>query len=185
MGYLLDAHVAMLSNSRLVRGVVLSLRDSGPCRGLWHIPGGTVRFGEPLTDAVRRVAESELGLEVVVGRFLGYIEYPSHLHVSFDWPVGMAFVAQLTASPPPPMAPAFVGETTPSSTPSTSYTTSVALSTTDINPPGGKSTTGTTTGSEATTPETTQQPRAPTTTRTRTGPRLNETRTLYPLPPRN
>lgn len=85
-------------------GVVLSLRDSGPCRGLWHIPGGTVRFGEPLTDAVCRVARSELGLEVAVGRFLGYIEYPSHLRVSFDWPVGMAFAAQLTASPPAPLA---------------------------------------------------------------------------------
>ena len=38
------------------RGVLLALRDFGPCRGLWHLPGGTVRFGEPVTEAVRRVA---------------------------------------------------------------------------------------------------------------------------------
>ena len=28
------------------RGVLLSLRDIEPCRGMWHLPGGTVRFGE-------------------------------------------------------------------------------------------------------------------------------------------
>jgi ADP-ribose pyrophosphatase YjhB (NUDIX family) len=67
---------------------------------MWHIPGGTVRFGEPLTDAVKRVAAGELGLEIAGGDLLGYIEYPSHLRVSWDWPVGIAFAARL-ASPAP------------------------------------------------------------------------------------
>ena len=75
-------------------GVLLTLRQEGPCQGLWHIPGGTVRFGEPLTDAVQRVAEDELGLEVVVDNLLGYIEYPSHLERGLDWPVGIAFGVQ-------------------------------------------------------------------------------------------
>ena len=79
------------------RGVLLTQRDTGPCQGLWHIPGGTVRFGEPLTDAVRRVARQELDLEVTADRLLGYIEYPSHLARGLDWPVGMAF----KAGPPP------------------------------------------------------------------------------------
>lgn len=79
-------------------GVLLSQRQSPPCQGLWHIPGGTVRFGELLTDAVRRVAAQELGLEVEAGKFLGYIEYPSHLQSSWDWPVGMAFEALPAAS---------------------------------------------------------------------------------------
>ena len=86
-------------------GVVLSLRDTGPCRGLWHIPGGTVRFGEPLTDAVRRVARQELGLEVAIDRLLGYIEYPSHLQKTFDWPVGVAFATHLSKPPRLPLAP--------------------------------------------------------------------------------
>jgi len=43
-----------------------------------HGPGGTVRLGEPLVAFVKRVAATELGLEVSVGPFLGYIEYPSH-----------------------------------------------------------------------------------------------------------
>jgi ADP-ribose pyrophosphatase YjhB (NUDIX family) len=83
-----------------VEGILLTRREDGPCRGLWHIPGGTVRFGEKLTDAVKRVARQELGLAVVVGSLIGYIEYPSHLDLG-DWPVGIAFHAQ----PVPPSTP--------------------------------------------------------------------------------
>ena len=79
-------------------GVLLSKRLIGPCRGLWHIPGGTVRFGEPLTTAVARVAADELGLEVTIDRLLGYIEYPSHLARGLDWPVGIAFGVHLAPS---------------------------------------------------------------------------------------
>ena len=71
--------------------ILLARRQTGPCAGLWHLPGGTVRFGEPLTDAVHRVASQELGLEVIIDGLLGYIEYPSHLARGLDWPVGIAF----------------------------------------------------------------------------------------------
>jgi ADP-ribose pyrophosphatase YjhB (NUDIX family) len=73
------------------RGVLLTLRDIPPNAGAWHIPGGTVLFGEPLVEAVRRVARDELGLEVEVGDLLGYIEYPSHYENGLDSPVGLAF----------------------------------------------------------------------------------------------
>jgi ADP-ribose pyrophosphatase YjhB (NUDIX family) len=76
------------------RGVLLALRDSGPCKGLWHLPGGTVRFGEPVTEAVKRVALDELALTVSVGELLGHIEYPSHYDNGLDSPVGLAFRAQ-------------------------------------------------------------------------------------------
>ena len=76
------------------RGVLLSLREAGPCAGLWHLPGGTVRFGEPLTDAVSRVAADELGLAVTTRDLLGYIEYPSHYEHGLDCPVGLAFAAE-------------------------------------------------------------------------------------------
>ena len=75
-------------------GVLLALRESGPCRGLWMLPGGTVRYGETLVDAVHRVAADELGLEVGVGRMLGYIEYPSHYENGLDSPVGLVFRAE-------------------------------------------------------------------------------------------
>ena len=94
----LTAEVVIVSSD----GVLLARRQSGPCRGLWHIPGGTVRFGEPLTDAVQRVAREELGWEVAIDALLGYIEYPSHLRRGLDWPVGIAFRCHLTRPPAPP-----------------------------------------------------------------------------------
>jgi ADP-ribose pyrophosphatase YjhB (NUDIX family) len=77
------------------RGILLSLRDIEPCKGMWHLPGGTVRFGEPLVEAVARVARDELGLTVDVGEMLGYIEYPSHYENGLDCPVGVAFAARI------------------------------------------------------------------------------------------
>jgi ADP-ribose pyrophosphatase YjhB (NUDIX family) len=78
------------------RGVLLERRDIPPNIGAWHIPGGTVLFGEPLVEAVKRVARDELGVEVQVGELLGYIEYPSHYESGLDSPVGIAFQATLT-----------------------------------------------------------------------------------------
>ena len=75
-------------------GVLLAFRQAGPCRGLWHLPGGTVRYGEPLTEAVHRVAREELGIEVTIDGLLGYIEYPSHLETGIDWLVGVAFAVR-------------------------------------------------------------------------------------------
>jgi ADP-ribose pyrophosphatase YjhB (NUDIX family) len=82
------------------RGVVLALRDIPPNIGSLHIPGGTVRWGERVTDAYRRVAFGELGIEVSAGELLGYIEYPSHYENGLDSPVGLAFLGQ-TAGPLP------------------------------------------------------------------------------------
>ena len=76
------------------RGVLLALRDVDPCRRTWNLPGGTVRFGEPLVDAVRRVAADELRISVRAGPLLGYIEYPSHYENGLDSPVGLVFRAQ-------------------------------------------------------------------------------------------
>ncbi len=78
----------------LTDGLVLVRRDIEPCKGQWHVPGGTVRFGESLVEAVRRVALAELGLVVTVGALVGYIEYPKmHADGYPGWPVGMAFTA--------------------------------------------------------------------------------------------
>ncbi len=71
--------------------VYLTKRDIEPCKGMWHLPGGTVRFGEKLTEAVGRIAERELGVKVTDAKLLGYIEYPSHYTKGLDCPVGIAF----------------------------------------------------------------------------------------------
>ena len=77
-------------------GLVLTRRSIEPCKGQWHLPGGTVLFAETLPDAVRRVARHELGVGVEVGRLLGYIEYPLMLRAGYPgWPVGIAFETRI------------------------------------------------------------------------------------------
>jgi ADP-ribose pyrophosphatase YjhB (NUDIX family) len=81
------------------RGVLLLRRHIPPNVGAWHIPGGTVLFGEPVLEAVKRVARDELGAEVAVGELLGYIEYPSHYNNGLDSPVGLAFRCEIVGPP--------------------------------------------------------------------------------------
>ena len=57
------------------RGAVLIQRDIMPDTGRWHVPGGTVHFGETLEQAVRRFANHEAGLRVKILRCLGVVEY--------------------------------------------------------------------------------------------------------------
>ena len=76
-------------------GVVLTLRSIEPKKGWWHIPGGTVYFKELVEEAVIRVAKEELGVEVKVDKFLGFIDYK---HES-DWgwfgrTVGLAYLVE-------------------------------------------------------------------------------------------
>jgi len=56
-------------------GVILSKRDIKPSKGMWHIPGGTVLFGEKLSEAISRVAEEELGLKLEIIKLLGTTEF--------------------------------------------------------------------------------------------------------------
>lgn len=73
--------------------VYLTRRAHGPGKGLWHIPGGTVRFGETLEHAVSRIARRELSVEITASRGHGWIEYPSHYLNGLDSPVGLVFEA--------------------------------------------------------------------------------------------
>jgi mutator protein MutT len=49
-------------------------RGRGPAAGEWAVPGGRVEPGETLHEAVVRETAEETGLEVVVDRFLGWVE---------------------------------------------------------------------------------------------------------------
>ena len=94
-----------------------SKADAGLHRGRGHVRGQLVqpeakvgdavlavrlvdkRSGEPVTDAVRRVAWDETGLAVVVGPLLGVVEYPSHVTAGIDSPVGLAHLCPVDITP--------------------------------------------------------------------------------------
>ncbi|WP_135664245.1 NUDIX domain-containing protein [Halorhabdus rudnickae] len=56
-------------------GVVLARRTNEPASGEWFVPGGRVRKGERLQEAVHRVAEEELDADVTIEASLGAYQH--------------------------------------------------------------------------------------------------------------
>jgi 8-oxo-dGTP diphosphatase len=54
--------------------LLLVRRGRGAAAGEWSVPGGRVERGETLHEAVVRETFEETGVEVVVDRFLGWVE---------------------------------------------------------------------------------------------------------------
>ena len=54
--------------------LLLIRRGRGAAQGQWSVPGGRVEWGETLHEAVVRETLEETGLEVVVDRYLGWVE---------------------------------------------------------------------------------------------------------------
>lgn len=55
--------------------LLLSWRAVPPEENTWHLIGGGVRKGETLEAAAKRIAKSELGLDITVGKFKGHMEF--------------------------------------------------------------------------------------------------------------
>lgn len=67
--------------------ILLGLRKNRPAKAFWFVPGGRVRKGETLDEAFRRLAVTELGLELSRdgARFVGVYE---HLYADSVFGVG-------------------------------------------------------------------------------------------------
>lgn len=69
--------VPLPSTHALVRDgerFLLVQRKRPPFEGYWGLPGGGVELGETVSEALRREVREETGLDVAVGRLLGYID---------------------------------------------------------------------------------------------------------------
>jgi ADP-ribose pyrophosphatase YjhB (NUDIX family) len=53
------------------KGIVLIKRDILPEIGCWHLPGGLIRYGENILDAVKRESLEETGLKIKITKFIG------------------------------------------------------------------------------------------------------------------
>ena len=57
------------------KGILLTKRDIPKCKGMWHLPGGTLYINEKIEKAAKRIAKYETGLKIQINKFLGIKEY--------------------------------------------------------------------------------------------------------------
>lgn len=72
------ANVPIVSVDLVIRrddGVLLGRRTNDPVKGYWFVPGGRVLKREPRREAVHRIAEEELGIDVEIVESLGAFEH--------------------------------------------------------------------------------------------------------------
>ncbi len=77
------------------QGIILTKRLVPACTGMWHIPGGTVYHGEKLCEAVCRIADDELGININIKDMIGIIEYIGLCEKKSSHAIGIAFLCEL------------------------------------------------------------------------------------------
>lgn len=76
-------------------GIVLTLRKIPSWQGQWHFPGGTVLYKELIEQAIHRISDEEVGVDVTATSMLGYIEYTDEqAERGFGWTVSLVFLCK-------------------------------------------------------------------------------------------
>jgi ADP-ribose pyrophosphatase YjhB (NUDIX family) len=80
---------------RTDKGTLLTLRTKNGYENQWHLPGETVYYREKVEDAVKRVAEEELGIEISIEKFHGFLEYFSEeKERGFGYTITLVFICK-------------------------------------------------------------------------------------------
>lgn len=71
-------------------GILMTLRQHESWKNQWHFPGGTVMYRESLEDAVKRIADEELGIQVDISTQLPAVEiFSEEQERGFGYSVGI------------------------------------------------------------------------------------------------
>lgn len=74
------------------KGILLTKRSIEPYKGMWHLPGGTVLFGETMEEAVVRVAKEEVNVTVTDMNLIAPLYYKDEEKVKgYGWTISIAF----------------------------------------------------------------------------------------------
>jgi len=76
-------------------GIVLVKRDISPCKGMWHLPGGAVLYGESLLEATKRVAKEETNLRIEIRQLLEVKEWDKKS--AFGQAISVVYLAEVVS----------------------------------------------------------------------------------------
>jgi len=80
--------------------VLLTKRSIPPFKGMWHFPGGSVLYREKITEAIKRIAKTELGIKIAPQKFLGYMEIET-MKDGYKHSVSLAFKCKIIGNKQP------------------------------------------------------------------------------------
>ena len=81
---------------RKQEGILMTLRQKDGWIDQWHLPGGTIYYRESIENAIKRVAQEELGTDIRVISLLGPIEYFSELtERGYGYSISFAYLCEI------------------------------------------------------------------------------------------